>query len=117
MELPVDRVDDEAAEHIHLTMREIEHVHQREDQREAERDQRILRAEIEPVDDDLFHDPTPPNRRRSGCSPAPPANAHGVRSRQSTSATNRVANLPSLYSLTTSGTANCRFWPKDVVPT
>jgi hypothetical protein len=37
--------------------------------------------------------------------------------RQSTSATNKVSNLPSLYSLTTSGTANCLFWVKEVDPT
>ena len=54
-QLAVDRVGDEAAEHVHLAVREIQHVHQREDQRQAERDQRVLGAEIKAVDDDLFH--------------------------------------------------------------
>ena len=134
---PVDFVGDEAAEHVHLPVREIEHVHQREDQRQAERDQRILRAEVEPVGDDLFHrcvlraviataakrrelrraarvDPSARMRiaRRSRDAPR-----DGGRCAQSTLATNRVLNLPSSYSLTTSGTASCRFWPNDVVPT
>ena len=55
VQLAIDLVGDEAAEHVHLAVREIEHVHQREDQRQAERDQRVLGAEIEPVGDDLFH--------------------------------------------------------------
>ncbi len=54
-QLPIDFIGDEAAEHVHLPVREIQHVHQREDQRQPERDQRVLGAEIEPVGDDLFH--------------------------------------------------------------
>ena len=54
-ELAVDRIGDEAAQHIHLPVREIEHVHQCEDQGQTQCDQRILGAEIEAVDDDLFH--------------------------------------------------------------
>ena len=60
--LPVDGVGNEAAEHVHLAVREVEHVHQGEDEREAERDQRVLRAEVEPVDNHLRHLGTP--RRR-----------------------------------------------------
>ena len=41
-ELAVDRVGDEAAEHVHLPVREVQDVHQREDERQPKRDQRVL---------------------------------------------------------------------------
>ena len=129
-QLAVDRVGDEAAEHVHLAVREIEHVHQREDQRQAERDQRVLRAEIEPVDDDLFHPLSPRSSARPRAASGELIRREARRASvgfagrftrqvglQSTSATNSVLNLPSLYSLTTSGTASWRFWPNEVVPT
>ena len=121
-QLAVDRVGDEAAEHVHLPVREVEHVHQREDERQPQRDQRILRAEIEAVDDDLFHAPKPVRRAVSmqaagtGAGSGSPSGAGRVPA-QSTLPTNSVLKSPSLYSLTTIGTASWRFWPNEVVPT
>ncbi len=68
-ELPVDVIGHEAAEHVHLAVREVEHVHEREDKRQPERDQRILRAKIEPVRDHLFHGAThwPGGRLATAC--------------------------------------------------
>src|SRR5262249_32417695 len=106
-ELAIDPIGNETAQHIHLSMGEIQHVHQGADEREAKRNQSILRAKIEPVGDDLFH-----KARLTGFEDASQA-----RSAQSTSPTNNVLNLPSLYSLTTMGTKTWRFWPKEVVPT
>ncbi len=45
-ELAIDGIGDEAAEHVHLPMGKIEHVHQGEDQGQTERDQaRIARPD------------------------------------------------------------------------
>jgi hypothetical protein len=51
----VDVVDHEAADHEHLPVREVEQVHDREDQRDAERHQRVGGRQHHAVDDDLLH--------------------------------------------------------------
>lgn len=56
-QLPVKRIGDEPAQNIHLPVSEVQHVHQREDQGQPESDHRILRTQIDPVGDDLFHAP------------------------------------------------------------
>ena len=45
-ELTVDVVGDKAPQDVHLTVREVEHVHEGEDQGQPKRDQRILGAQI-----------------------------------------------------------------------
>jgi hypothetical protein len=55
-ELGIDDIGDEATQHVHLPVGEIKHIHQREDQRQTQRDQRVLSAQIKPVSEHLFHD-------------------------------------------------------------
>jgi hypothetical protein len=72
LHLTVDRVGNEPTQHIKLAMSEVQDVHQREDQRQSQRDQSILGAQIESVGDDLFHRKIFPDRvglRASNLSP------------------------------------------------
>ena len=51
----VDIVHDEAADHVHLAVGEVQEAHDGEDQGEAEGDQGVVRGEHDAVDDDLLH--------------------------------------------------------------
>jgi hypothetical protein len=55
MVLTVDVVDSEAADHVHLPMSKVQHIHDAEDQSDPERDQRIGRGENHRIEYDLPH--------------------------------------------------------------
>ena len=48
-------IDDEAADHVELTVGEIDHVHDAEDDRQTQRDKRIGHADDEAIHQDLGH--------------------------------------------------------------
>ena len=54
--MAIERIRHESPDDVHLAMGEIQDVHEGENQGQPKRDHRILRAQIDTVYDDLFHE-------------------------------------------------------------
>ncbi len=57
----VEIIDDETADHEHLPVGKIQNVHDAENQRDPERDQRVVDRQNDAIDEHLLQDWDPPN--------------------------------------------------------